>query len=55
MYWSEQLRDETIEGTMTPTYEDECGEPAIHRCSWDLGNTWLYVCTKHMKEIESKN
>lgn len=34
------------------TYESPCGEPATRRASLDGGQTWLYLCEKHAREVE---
>lgn len=35
-----------------PTCDSPCGDPASYRVSWDGGQTWLHLCTKHMAAVE---
>ncbi len=32
----------------------DCGDPALHRLSYDGGKTWLYLCDEHAAEIDDK-
>ncbi len=32
--------------------EDWCHQPASHRCTWDGGVSWLYLCPIHAKKVE---
>ncbi len=36
-----------------PECESDCAEPASHRCTWDGGLTWLYLCPEHARKVEA--
>ncbi len=41
-----------ITDTSRPDGVSACGEPAAHRCTWDGGKTWLYLCPEHARRVE---
>ena len=34
---------------------ENCGEPAVVRLRWGGSGDWLYVCEKHLCEIEEES
>lgn len=45
----------SVFASYSATYEDDCGEPATWKLTFDGGGSWLHLCDKHAREVEGSN